>query len=237
MIGRSAAKQAVKENIMINIAIDGPAGAGKSTLARYAAQQLGYIYVDTGALYRAVALYMLQRKIDVSNAVAVAAALTAVDVQLKFIDGEQRVYLCGENVSSVIRTPEVSMAASNVSAIAKVREFLFDLQQSIAMNNNVIMDGRDIGTMVLPEAQVKIFLTASPEERAQRRFDELTAKGMQVEYKDVLADVKLRDYNDSTRAIAPLRPAEDSVTVDTTGLTLEAAENVLLEVIKNKLGK
>ncbi len=221
---------------MINIAIDGPAGAGKSTLARYAAQELGYIYVDTGALYRAVALYMLQRGIDVTNAVAVTAALTTVDVELRYVNGEQRVYLCGENVSSVIRTPEVSMAASNVSAIAKVREFLFDLQQNIAASNSVIMDGRDIGTVVLPEAQVKIFLTASPEERAQRRYDELIAKGEKVEYEDVLADVKVRDHNDSTRPIAPLKPAADSITVDTTGLSLEEAKQALLEAIKNKLG-
>jgi len=222
---------------MINIAIDGPAGAGKSTLARCAAQELGFVYVDTGALYRAVALYMIQRGIDVTNAVAVSAALTGVDVELRYVNGEQRVYLCGENVSAVIRTPEVSMAASNVSAIAKVREFLFDLQQDIAAKNNVIMDGRDIGTVVLPEAQVKIFLTASPEERAKRRYDELVEKGENVDFDEVLADVKQRDYNDSNRAIAPLKPAADSIVVDTTGLSLMQSKTILLDTIKNKLGK
>lgn len=222
---------------MINIAIDGPAGAGKSTLARWAAQELGYVYVDTGALYRAVALYMLERGINVTDARAVSNALAAVTVELKYVDGEQRVYLCGENVSSVIRTPEVSMGASSVSAIPKVREFLFDLQQEIAASNNVIMDGRDIGTVVLPHAEVKIFLTASPEERAQRRYDELIAKGTKVEYEDVLADVKQRDYNDSNRPIAPLKPAEDSIIVDTTGLTLEESAQTLLAAIKGKLGQ
>lgn len=221
---------------MINIAIDGPAGAGKSTLARRAATELGFVYVDTGALYRAVALYMLQRGIDVNNAVAVSAVLPMIDVELKYVNGEQRVYLCGENVSAVIRTPEVSMAASNVSAIAKVREFLFDLQQDIAATKNVIMDGRDIGTVVLPEAQVKIFLTASAEERAQRRFDELAAKGVSVVYEDVLADVKLRDYNDSNRPIAPLKPAADAIMLDTTGLSLEESSQKLMELIRNKLG-
>jgi len=221
---------------MINIAIDGPAGAGKSTLARRAATELGYVYVDTGALYRAVALYMLQRGIDVNNSVAVGSVLPMIDVELKYVNGEQRVYLCGENVSSVIRTPEVSMAASNVSAIAKVREFLFDLQQNIAAAKNVIMDGRDIGTVVLPEAQVKIFLTASAEERAKRRYDELAAKGVSVVYEDVLADVKLRDYNDSNRPIAPLKPAADAITLDTTGLSLDESSQKLIEIIKNKLG-
>lgn len=221
---------------MINIAIDGPAGAGKSTLARRAATELGFVYVDTGALYRAVALYMLQRGIDVNNAAAVSSVLPMIDVELKYVNGEQRVYLCGENVSSVIRTPEVSMAASNVSAIAKVREFLFDLQQNIAATKNVIMDGRDIGTVVLPEAQVKIFLTASAEERAKRRYDELAAKGVSVVYEEVLADVKLRDYNDSNRPIAPLKPAADAITLDTTGFSLEESSQKLVEIIKNKLG-
>lgn len=222
---------------MINIAIDGPAGAGKSSLARAAAAHLGYIYVDTGALYRAVALFMLQRDINVRDAVAVAAAVQMAEVELKFVDGEQRVYLCGENVSSVIRTPEVSMAASNVSAVPKVREYLFDLQQSIAAQNNVIMDGRDIGTVVLPDAQVKIFLTASPEERAKRRYDELVAKGVSVEFEEVLADVKQRDYNDMNRAIAPLKPAADSITVDTTGLTINESLDALMEAINLKLSQ
>ncbi len=222
---------------MINIAIDGPAGAGKSTLARWVAKELGYVYVDTGALYRAVALYMLQRGIKVDDTVAVSTALAAVDVELRYVDGEQRVYLCGENVSSVIRTPEVSMGASSVSAIPKVREFLFELQQDIAEQNNVVMDGRDIGTVVLPHAQVKIFLTASAEARARRRYDELIEKGTKVEYEDVLADVVQRDYNDSNRAIAPLKPAADSIIVDTTELTLEQSAQALLGAIRTKLGE
>ncbi len=220
---------------MINIAIDGPAGAGKSSLARAAAAKLGYIYVDTGALYRAVALFMLQRDINVRDSVAVAAAVQLAEIELRFVDGEQRVYLCGENVSSVIRTPEVSMAASNVSAVPKVREYLFDLQQDLARRNNVIMDGRDIGTVVLPEAQVKIFLTASPEARAKRRFDELVAKGTDVKYEDILADVKQRDYNDSHRAIAPLRPAADSITIDTTEMTIEESLEAIMAAINSKL--
>jgi len=221
----------------INIAIDGPAGAGKSTLARAVAKRLGYIYVDTGALYRAVGLYVMEQGIDIYDAAAISAVLPMMEVDLKYVNGEQRVYLCGENVSAVIRTPEVSMAASNVSAIAKVREFLFDLQQDIAAKNNVIMDGRDIGTVVLPEAQVKIFLTASPEERAKRRYDELVEKGENVDFDEVLADVKQRDYNDSNRAIAPLKPAADSIVVDTTGLSLMQSKTILLDTIKNKLGK
>ncbi|MBQ9993133.1 MAG: (d)CMP kinase [Clostridia bacterium] len=220
---------------MINVAIDGPAGAGKSTLARRAAQKLGFIYVDTGALYRAVALFVLQRNIDPYDSVAVCRVLPMIDVELRYVDGEQRVYLCGENVSRVIRTPEVSMAASAVSAIAGVRSFLFDLQQDMAENNNVVMDGRDIGTVVLPDADVKIFLTASAEERAKRRWKELCEKGTQVDYEAVLADVKERDYNDMNRAIAPLKPAEDAIMLDTTGLNLVQSEERLLSLIRGKL--
>jgi len=220
----------------INIAIDGPAGAGKSTLARAVAKRLGYIYVDTGALYRAAALFVLERGIDIYNAAAISAVVPMMDIELKYVNGEQRVYLCGENVSGVIRSPEVSRAASVVSALVAVRQYLFDLQQDIAENNNVIVDGRDIGTVVLPNAQVKIFLTASPEERARRRYRELSEKGMDIDYKVVLDEVNQRDYNDSHRDVAPLKPAEDSIIVDTTGLTLEQSEDYLYKTITDKLG-
>lgn len=222
--------------MVINVAIDGPAGAGKSTIAREAAKRLGYVYVDTGALYRAVALYVLQRHIDPDDGKKVVSVLPMIEVELKYVDGEQRVYLCGENVSRVIRTPEVSMAASTVSAYPKVRELLFKLQQETAANNNVIMDGRDIGTVVLPKAQVKIFLTASAEERATRRYNELTEQGKKVIYEEILEDIKIRDYNDSHRAIAPLKQAPDAVLIDTTELTIEESINAVVNVITEKVG-
>ena len=219
---------------IINVAIDGPAGAGKSTVARAAAKTLGYIYVDTGALYRAVGLNALRNGIATDDAEAVGATLGSITVELKFENGEQQVLLNGENVSSEIRTPDASMAASNVSAIPAVRAFLFDLQRDIAAKNDCIMDGRDIGTVVLPDAQVKIFLTASPEIRARRRYDELIEKGQQVEFKDVLDDLIKRDYNDSHREVAPLRPAEDGVILDTSGLTLDEAIASAVRIIKEK---
>lgn len=221
--------------MIVNVAIDGPAGAGKSTVARAAAKELGYIYVDTGALYRAVGVCALRLGIATDDAAAVEGILGSVKVELKFTNGEQQVFLNGENVSSEIRTPEASMAASNVSAIPAVRAFLFDLQKNIAAENDCIMDGRDIGTVVLPDAQVKIFLTASPEIRARRRYDELTAKGQQVEYNDVLDDLIKRDYNDSHREVAPLRPADDSVTVDTSGLSLEQSIERVIQAVREKI--
>lgn len=219
---------------MINVAIDGPAGAGKSTVARGAAKLLGFIYVDTGALYRTVAL-AAERKGALGNDDAVAAALDSLDVRLKFEDGEQRVYLNGEDVSSLIRTPQISMAASAVSKIPRVREFLLDLQRSIAASNNVIMDGRDIATVVLPDADVKIFLFASPECRAERRYKELLEKGEKVSFEEVLKDVNERDYQDSHREIAPLKPAVDSVMADTTGNTLQESIDMIVSVIKEKI--
>lgn len=219
----------------IKVAIDGPAGAGKSTIARAAAKELGYIYVDTGALYRTVGVNALRLGLDTTDRTAVEGTLGDVKVELRFVDGEQQVLLNGEVVSAEIRTPEASMAASNVSAIPAVREFLFNLQREIADKNNCIMDGRDIGTVVLPYAQVKIFLTASPEKRAQRRYDELIAKGTQVDYKDVLEDLIKRDYNDSHREVAPLKPAEDSVIVDTSELDLEQSKAKVIQVIREKL--
>ncbi|MBQ4573295.1 MAG: (d)CMP kinase [Clostridia bacterium] len=220
---------------MINVAIDGPAGAGKSTIARAAAKELGFIYVDTGALYRAVGVYCLRKGIVTTDADAIGSVLNEINVELKFIDGVQHVYLNGDDVSTEIRLPEASMAASNVSAIPSVRAFLFDLQRDIAAKNNCIMDGRDIGTVVLPNAQVKIFLTADPEERAMRRFKELEEKGSTVTYQEVLDDLKVRDYNDSHRKIAPLKPADDSVVINTTGNTLEESINMIVETIKEKM--
>ena len=220
---------------MINVAIDGPAGAGKSTIARAAAKELSFIYVDTGALYRAVGVYCLRNNIATNDAEGVGAVLDKIVVELKFIDGVQHVYLNGDDVSTEIRLPEASMAASNVSAIPSVRAFLFDLQRDIAAKNNCIMDGRDIGTVVLPNAQVKIFLTADPEERAMRRFKELEEKGSNVTYEEVLEDLKVRDYNDSHREIAPLKPAEDSVIINTTGNTLEESINMITDTIKEKM--
>lgn len=219
----------------INIAVDGPAGAGKSTISRGAAKDLGFIYVDTGALYRAVGLNALMLEADTKNPEAVEKTLVGACVEIKFAAGEQRVFLNGEDVSEAIRAPEASMAASDVSAIPAVRDFLFELQRDIAKKNNCIMDGRDIGTVVLPWAQIKIFLTAAPEERAMRRYKELVAKGVAVEYEQVLEEMNQRDFNDSNRAIAPLKPAEDSVTVDTTGYTLEESINMVTSLIKERL--
>ena len=217
---------------MINVAIDGPAGAGKSTVARGAAKKLGYIYVDTGALYRTVALAATRNGV-LESAEKTEQMLKDITVDLAFDDaGAQCVYLNGEDVSSLIRTPEISMAASNVSKIPAVRAFLLGLQRDIAAKNNVIMDGRDIATVVLPDAQVKIFLTASPECRAERRYKELLEKGENVKYDDVLADVNARDYQDSHREIAPLKPAEDSVIADTSGKSLPQSIEMIISVIK-----
>lgn len=220
---------------MVNVAIDGPAGAGKSTVARGAAKELGYIYVDTGALYRTVAL-AAQRNGVLGNEEAVQDLLGKITVELKFDENsEQKVYLNGEDVSSLIRTPQISMAASKVSQIPAVRAFLLELQRSIARSNNVIMDGRDIGTVVLPDADVKIFLFASPECRAQRRYKELIEKGENVAYEDVLKDVNDRDYQDSHREIAPLKPTEESVMADTTGKALPESIDMIVSVIKEKI--
>lgn len=220
---------------MINVAIDGPAGAGKSTIARTAAKELGFVYADTGALYRAVGLYVLRQGKNTNDPEAVASLLPEISLELKFQNGVQHIFLNGEDVSEAIRTPKASMAASAVSALPAVRQFLFDLQRDIAKNSDCVMDGRDIGTVVLPQAQVKIFLTAAPEARAMRRYKELQAKGAKDSFEEVLADLKQRDYNDSHRAVAPLKPAEDSILVDTTELTLEQSIQKVIEVIKEKL--
>ncbi len=219
---------------MINVAIDGPAGAGKSTIAKAAAKQLNYIYVDTGALYRTIA-YNAVKKNVIDDTNAVIALLNDTKVELKYIDGVQAVFLNGEDVSAYIRTPEISMGASKVSAIPEVRAFLLSLQQEIAKENDVIMDGRDIATVVLPNADVKIFLFASPECRAQRRYKELVEKGENVKYEDVLADVNQRDYQDSHREIAPLKPSEDSIMLDTSKLNLDESIQLVIKTIKENI--
>ena len=217
----------------INIAVDGPSGAGKSSLAKTLAKRLEFIYVDTGALYRAVGLFALRHKADTKSPSDVIPLLDKADITIKYIDNSQKVYLNGEDVSDKIRTPEVAMAASDVSAIGEVRQFLLSLQRNIAAENNVIMDGRDVGTVILPDAQVKIFLTADAETRAKRRFDELMTKNPDnsLTYERVLEETKRRDHNDSTRKIAPLKKADDAVVLDNTNLnesqTLEKALNII----------
>ncbi len=220
---------------MINIAIDGPAGAGKSTIAKTVSKELGYIYVDTGALYRTVGLNALRKGVDTKDADGVIATLEGLEVSLRFVDNEQRVFLGEEDVSVAIRQNEVSMAASNVSAIPKVREFLFDLQRNIAKNNNCLMDGRDIGTVVLPDAQIKLFLTASAEARADRRYKELIEKGQTVDYDVILQEIKDRDYQDSHREIAPLKQADDAVLVDSTEMNLQETIEYMLNLIKERI--
>lgn len=210
----------------INIAVDGPAGAGKSSIARAVAEEIGYIYVDTGALYRSIALYSIENKFDNESLVN---SLDKINIRLEFIDKCQHVFLNDNDVSDKIRTPEVSMGASKVSAIPEVREFLFGLQKKIAAENNIIMDGRDIGTVVLPGADLKVFLTASAEERANRRFKEMTDSS--ITFEQVLEDIKQRDYNDMHRDIAPLKQAEDAVLLDTTGMTIEEVKQKLKALI------
>ena len=221
---------------MIRIAIDGPGGAGKSSLAKAVASRLGIIYVDTGALYRTIGYYMVSHGIDPKDADAVSGALADFTLELKFIDGNQVILLNGENVNGLIRTPEMSMAASNVSAIKEVRDYLLNTQKSIAKQHSVIMDGRDIGTVILPEAEVKIFLTASPAARAKRRYEELKAKGQEVSYEQVYTEMVERDKNDSTRDIAPCIPAKDAIHLDNSDMTPEETVEAVVEII-NKAKK
>lgn len=217
----------------VAIALDGPAGAGKSSIAKRAAKALDFIYVDTGALYRTIGLAATRKGVEPKPSDEVEKLLSEITVDLTFNDkGEQVVLLDGEDVSGLIRTPEASMMASKISAVPSVRAYLLDLQRNMAKSHNVIMDGRDIGTVVLPDANVKIFLTASPEARAQRRFKELCEKGMDVKYEDILNEVITRDYNDSHRETAPLKPAEGCVMVDTTELDFEQSVEKIISVIK-----
>lgn len=220
----------------IAIALDGPAGAGKSSIAKRAAKALDYIYVDTGALYRTIGLAASRKGVEPKPSKEVENLLSEITVDLTFNDsGEQVVLLNGEDVSGLIRTPEASMMASKISAVPTVRAYLLDLQRNIAKTHNVIMDGRDIGTVVLPDAKVKIFLSASPEARAERRYKELCEKGMDAKYEDVLKDVITRDYNDTHRETAPLKPAQGCIMVDTTELDFEQSVEKIISVIKENI--
>lgn len=218
----------------VAVAIDGPVGAGKSSIAREAAKRLGFIYCDTGALYRAVGLFCVRNGVDTKNAADVASQLDKIHIEIRLVDGTQLVFLNGENVSEEIRLPEISMAASAVSAVPEVRAALLDLQRETAAKSSAIMDGRDIGTVVLPNADVKIFLTASPEIRAKRRFDELKAKGSDTTFEDVLRDLNERDYADTHRETAPLKQAEDAVLADTSELDFERSVELVCGIIKGK---
>lgn len=221
---------------MIKIAIDGPSGSGKSTLAKNIAKELGFIYVDTGALYRSIGLYMFEHHIDTDTPSAVIAALSGINLKLMHIDGKQTVYLNDENVGERIRTPEISRMASIVSSIPEVRAFLLDLQKDIANRYNVVMDGRDIGTVIMPDAQVKIYLSASAENRAKRRYEELCAKGVKTTYETVLEDLVSRDVKDATREIAPAIAAPDAVPLDNSGLEAHETLQKAMKIVRNKLG-
>ncbi len=217
------------------IAIDGPSGAGKSTLAKRIAANLGFVYVDTGALYRSIALAMLRKQAGTDA--EIEQGLDGLEISFRHIDGQQHVFIGEEDVSDLIRTPEVTMNASRVSALPSVRAFLLELQRKIAAEQSVVMDGRDIGTVVLPDAEVKIYLTASAEKRAMRRFLEMQEKHISAQsYEEVLADVIRRDQQDMTRETAPLKQAEDAVLADTSELDLNGSEHLLMKIVKEKLG-
>ena len=221
---------------MFAIAIDGPAGAGKSTIARKVAAELSIIYVDTGAMYRAIGAYAIRKGVDTKNAPAVAALLPEISLELTYSEEQgQRIFLNGEDVSSEIRLPEMGMAASNVSTIPEVRAFLLEQQRGMAKRQSVIMDGRDIGTVVLPDAEVKIFLTASAEERARRRWKEFSEKGLPDTYEEILADVIRRDEQDMNRPIAPLKQADDAILLDSTALNFAETVEKVKEIIKERV--
>ncbi|MBQ2999684.1 MAG: (d)CMP kinase [Clostridia bacterium] len=219
---------------MIQIAIDGPGGAGKSTISKGVAAKLGIVYVDTGALYRTVGYYVRNKEIDPHDRDAVGAILPEISIEVAYVDGAQHVFLNGEDLGDKIRTPEMSMYASAVSAIPSVRAFLLETQKEIARKNSVIMDGRDIGTVILPNADLKVYLTASAECRAKRRYDELIAKGQSVRFEDVLREMNERDTQDSTREIAPAQAAEDAILLDNTGLNLEESIDAIIALVREK---
>jgi len=222
---------------MINVAIDGPAGAGKSTIARKIAQDMGYMYIDTGAMYRTLAHKAITLGIDIlKNKTAICDMLNNTTLDIVYKDGVQRMIADGEDVTDYIRTPKVSMGASDISSIPEVREWLLDFQRNLAKTNNCLMDGRDIGTVVLPFANVKIFLTASAEARAKRRYDELLLKGEDITLEEVLADMLSRDKNDSTRACAPLKMADDATLVDTSDLSFDESVEAIKRIIADKVG-
>ncbi len=225
-------------NDYFSVAIDGPSGAGKSTIAKMCAKELGLIYVDTGAIYRTVGLAAFKNSIGSKDNEMVQALLPSLNIEMRHDEnGLQRMILNGEDVTSDIRLPEISIYASDVSAMPAVRAFLLEMQRHFSRIYNVIMDGRDIGTVVLPDADLKIFLTAAPEERAKRRFDELVEKGVNTTFEDVLKDITYRDTNDSSRTNAPLKPADDAVHLDTTGNSLEQSFNIICSMIREKLEK
>lgn len=219
----------------MKIAIDGPAGAGKSATAKAVAKELGFIYVDTGALYRGIGLYVIRKGAKASSIEEVVPLLAEIKIEMRHIEGEQHIFLNGEDVSGLIRTESVSAAASDVSAIPAVRDFLFDMQRDIAEKNDVIMDGRDIGTIVLPDAELKIFLTAKPEVRAERRVKQLLERGIEAKFDDVLADVIQRDYNDSHRDFRPLKLAEDGILLDNSELSFEETFEKIISLAKERM--
>ena len=217
---------------MTKIAIDGPAGAGKSTISKKVASSLGYVYIDTGAMYRTVGLKAVRCGIDTTDIKGVESILDGIDIDIRHEGVEQHIYLDGENVSDKIRTPEISMAASNVSAIPSVRVAMVDMQRKLAANHDIVMDGRDIGSHVLPDAEIKIFLTASPQARAKRRYNELIQKGESVNFEDVYNDMVQRDKNDSTRAVSPLVVAEGATVIDTSDLNLEESVEAVISYVR-----
>lgn len=222
---------------MVSVAIDGPAGAGKSTLARRLAAEMGYIYVDTGAMFRTIGLYALRKGVDPKDNAAVSTLLPEIGLRVDCIDGEQHIYLNGEDVSTAIRTEEAGMAASAVGANPEVRAFLLELQRGMTKTQNVLMDGRDIGTVVLPGADVKVYLTASPEVRARRRLGDLEAQGLTVSYEQVLEEIRQRDHQDMTRSIAPLKQAKDAVVLDTSSLNQEESLAALKAIVEERIAR
>ena len=219
----------------ISVAIDGPSGAGKSTVARAAAARLGYVYVDTGAMYRAIGRAVCRKGISGDDTAGIVAVLPEVQLDIRYEDGAQHILLCGEDVSDAIRTPEIAKYASKVSAVPEVRQFLLETQRDMAKNGNILMDGRDIGTVILPDAPVKIFLTASAEARAQRRYLELHEKGQSITFDEVLHDIQQRDEQDMTRAVAPLKQAADAVLLDTSDISLEQSIEAVLRIIRERV--